>query len=410
MLPLLFLLLVAIPCWAQNWERFRGPNGSGLVADAQLPTEWSEDDYQWKVKLAGSGSSSPVTWNDKVFVMSSAANASLHLQCLSLESGEEHWKKKFDSEKYKIHQQNNFASSTPAVDADHVYITFADPEHTNLIALDHEGNEVWKRDFGSWTSQHGFGASPMVFGDLVIFCNSQQAEQVRSGQAAGTSEVIAVSRTTGEDVWRSPLTATRACYAMPIIFQDGDASPQLIGSNTGDGFYSINPENGERNWSTKAFKMRTVASTFTAGGLIFGSNGSGGGGNYLVASRPSENGAEEVYQVNRNANYVPSPIAVGELLFLFGDRGVVSCVDLNTGEQHWRARAGSGFSGSPVANSTHVYCMDQDGIVSVIEASKSYNRVSANELGEPSRSTPAIAGDQILFRTEKHLIALTGEE
>ncbi len=407
---LFFVLVLVLPCSAQNWERFRGPNGSGLVPDAQLPTHWTEDDYQWKVKLAGSGTSSPAVWGDKVFVLSANSKAVLFLQCLNLESGEQIWKKQIESKEYQIHNQNRFASSSPAVDADHVYITFADPEHTMLLAFDHEGNEIWQRDFGRWVSQHGFGASPMVYGDLVIFCNSQQVERLRGGQEPGKSEVIAVNRTSGEDVWRAPLTATRTCYSMLCVYEVEGQPAQLIGTNTGDGFYSIDPETGERNWATAAFKMRTVASTFTAGDLIFGSNGSGGGGNYLVAARPGKDGAEEVFRINRNANYVPSPIAVGDLLFLFGDKGVVSCFDLNTGSQHWRARMGSGYSGSPVANSTHLYCMDQDGIVHVLEATNKYNRVSSNELGEASRATPAIVGNRMLFRTDNHLIALKSAE
>lgn len=410
LLLLLSSLAFALPCSAQNWDRFRGSNGSGSAADAQLPTTWTDADYSWKVKLAGSGASSPVVWGDRVFVLSSNADAEIYLQCLDVSTGEQVWKKSFTSQKYQIHQQNNFASSSPAVDEDHVYITYADPEHTMMVALDHEGNEVWERDFGTWVSQHGFGASPMVYGDLVIFCCSQQAERLRSGQQPGKSEVIAVNRKSGEDVWRTPLKATRACYAMLCVFQSEGQPDQLIGTNTGDGFYSIDPKTGEMKWSTSAFEMRTVASTYTSGGLVFGSNGTGGGGNYLVAARPGPEGAEEVFRVSRNANYVPSPIAVGELLFLFGDKGVVSCVDRSTGDQHWRARVGRGFSGSPVANSTHVYCIDQQGTMHVLRASEEYDLVSSIELGEVSRATPAIVGNQMLIRTANHLMAISGEQ
>lgn len=403
-------LAFAMPCSAQNWERFRGSNGDGYVADAQLPTTWTDDDYSWKVELAGGGASSPVVWGDRIFVLSSSSDAEIFLQCLNLENGEELWKKDFQSEAYRIHQQNNFASSSPAVDADHVYITYANPEHTVMVALDHDGNEVWKRDFGTWTSQHGFGASPMVYKDLVIFCNSQQAQRLRASQTPGKSEVIAVNRETGEDVWRTPLTATRACYAMLCVFQAEGQPDQLIGSNTGNGFYSIDPKSGELNWSSPAFDMRTVASTYTSGDMVYGSNGTGGGGNYLVAARPGPEGVEEVFRVSRNANYVPSPIAVGELLFLFGDKGVVSCVDRTTGDEHWRARVGRGFSGSPVANSTHVYCIDQQGTLHVIKASEKYDLVSSIGLGEPSRATPAIVGNRLLLRTANHLMAISGKE
>ena len=152
----------------QNWSRFRGENGTGL-AEAKLPTQWSENDYQWKVSLAGKGSSSPVIWDDKLFITSADEKATVTLQCLDANSGKELWAKSFESTAYRMHSRNSFASSTPVVDADHVYFAMADPEHTNLLALDHNGEVKWKRDFGTWISQHGFSASPIlpVFGSIL---------------------------------------------------------------------------------------------------------------------------------------------------------------------------------------------------------------------------------------------------
>ena len=404
------LLLPTIFVNAQQWDRFRGPNGSGVSLESKLPTEWQEEDYEWKVELAGAGSSSPVVWGDKLFILSTTPEAAIHLQCLDLESGDENWKTVFNSAAYKIHAQNSFASSTPAVDAEHVYITYANPESTMLVALDHNGEEVWKRNFGAWVSQHGFAVSPQVYGELVIFFNSQQASRLKPGQTPGKSEMIAVNRNTGEDVWRCPLTATRSCYGMPAIYEAEGETSQLLGCNTGDGFFSIDLQTGEKNWSKSVFPKRSVASTLIANGMVFGSSGSGGGGNALVAGKVKEDGVKKVYEINRSANYVPSPIAVGGMLFLFGDRGVVSCLDLETGEEHWRQRVGRSFSGSPVATATHLYCIDAKGTCYVIQAASEFDLVSSIDLGEVSRSTPTIVGDRLLLRTDRHLISLQGSE
>ena len=393
---------------AQQWDRFRGPNGTGVSLDSSLPTQWKESDYEWTVELDGDGSSSPVVWDNKLFLLSATDSAAIHLQCLDLESGDENWVTVYESAAYKIHVQNSFASSTPAVDAEHVYITYADPDNTMLVALNHDGEEVWKRNFGPWVSQHGFGTSPVVVGDLVIFFNSQQAERLKPGQKAGKSEMIAVNRSNGEDVWRCPLTATRSCYTVPAVHKSEGQPDQLIGCNTGDGFFSIDLETGQRNWSESVFGKRTVASTLLAGGMAFGSSGSGGGGNVLVAAKVKQDGIEKAYEINRSANYVPSPLAVGELLFLFGDKGVVTCVDLKSGTEHWRQRVGRGFSGSGVANATHVYCIDAKGTCYVIRASEKFELVSANDLGESSRATPTIVGNRLLLRTNSHLISLKG--
>ena len=346
-------------------------------------------------------------WDDKLFVTSGEpSTATLFVQCLGAATGKLLWQKSFESLRHRVHPQNSFASSTPAVDANHIYVAYANPAHTYLIALDHGGEQVWKRDFGKWVSAHGFGMSPVVVNDKVIFCNSQQGERLRNGQRPGKSAVIAVNAKNGDDVWRTPLVTTRACYALPCLVKIEGQKDQLIGTNTGNGFYSIDPDNGQLNWSVSAFEMRTVASTIFAGGLVFGSNGSGGGGNYTVAIKPNGRSSKKAFEVRNNANYVPTPIAVGDMLFLFGDKGVVSCLDLESGKLHWRKRVSRGFSGSPVATNKHLYAIAQDGTTFVIAADRKFVLVSKIELGEPSRSTPAIANDRIYFRTDARLFAL----
>jgi outer membrane protein assembly factor BamB len=391
---------------SNHWPRFRGPNGTGFVADAKPPTKWTETDYAWKIKLAGSGSSSPVVWGSKVFINScDPKTAEFTVQCLDLKTGAEFWKKSYPSKAYRQHLRNSYASSTPAVDKDFVYVSFANPDETKLIALDHSGQQIWQRDFGRWVAAHGFSMSPIVYEDKVIFVNSQQAQRVRNGEP-GYSRVIAVDRKTGKDQWTTRLTATRACYALPCVLSVQGKKDQLIGCNTGDGFYSLNPDDGSFNWKQDAFPLRTVASTLLADGLLIGSCGSGGGGNQLVAVKPNDDGAKKVYNVMRNANYVPTPVAVGDLLFTFADNGIVCCLDLQTGKQHWRERVSAGFSGSPVANKTHVYCIDEKGVVVVIQANKQFKLVARNPLAESSRATPAIVGNQLLLRTDNHLICV----
>ncbi len=400
------LFLAAMNCQAQeNWPRFRGINGNGVVP-ADLPDKWSENDYLWQIDLPGVGSSSPVIWDGNLVITScDAKTAELTVQCLDAETGKQMWAKSFESSPYRLHARNSFAASTPALDADHIYFAMANPQHTLLVALDYSGDVVWRRDFGTWTSQHGFSMSPVVLGDKVIFVNSQQAQQVRPGQTPGTSEVIAVSRRTGNDVWRTQLKATRACYALPCLIER-ESGQELIGTNTGDGFYSINPTTGRMNWSVLPFRMRTVASTITAGGLVLGSNGSGGGGNYLVAIQPNGDGADKVYEITQSANYVPTPIAVGDLLFLFGDKGIATCVDLKTGSLNWRERLARGFSGSPVSNGKNLYVMGEQGTVFVVRVAREFENVHQIELGQTTRATPAIYNEKIYFRTDSKLFCL----
>ena len=393
----------------ENWTRFHGPNGTGLAEQADLPSVISEQNYFWKTELAGVGSGSPVIWEDKLFVTScDPKTGKLTLQCFHAVTGKLLWKTGFNQGVYRLHGRNNFASSTPAVDRNHVYLTYADPDHTMLVAVDHQGAKKWERDFGTWVSQHGFGISPMVYKDKVIFFNSQQAQRMKPGQQPGKSRVIAVSCKDGSDIWESELTATRACYAVPCVYRDATGRDQLVSCNTGDGFFSLDPETGKQNWATLPFRMRTVASTLIADGLIVGSNGSGGGGNYLVAIRPDKDGVkspEKAYEVPR-ANYVPSPVAVDGKLFLFSDKGIAQCVDLQSGKQLWQERVASGFSGSPIATMDHVYVMDESGNLLVISVADQYQEVCKHSLGESTRSSPAVANSRLYLRTDSNLICV----
>ena len=410
LVPIVWFLVFCDGTDAQeNWSRFHGPNGTGLALEADLPGQISEADFLWNVDLVGTGSSSPVVWGERLFVTSTdSKTGELTMECFNSKTGEKIWDKSFESKAYKIHARNSFASGTPAVDKDHVYLTYVHPDQTIVQALTHDGEKKWQRDFGSWVSAHGFAASLMTYQDKLIFFNSQQAKKVPVGKTPGTSTMIALDCQDGSDIWETSLTPTRCCYGVPGIFTDKTGQDQLIGCNTAEGFFSLDPETGAKNWSTLPFRMRSVASTLIADGLIIGSNGSGGGGNYLVAIRPDDKGGspEKAYQLQK-ANYVPSPVAVDGKLFLFTDRGIGRCVDLQTGELHWQERVASGFSGSPIATRNHIYVVDESGKLHVIAADSKYKLVSSLSLGEDSRSTPAIAGDRLYLRTRSRLICVS---
>jgi outer membrane protein assembly factor BamB len=405
-----FLVLawaLALPSGGQEWTRFRGPNGSGVSAATSLPARWTEADYRWRVELPGEGHSSPVLWGEKIFLISAdPQNATRYVLCYSASDGSLLWRRDFPSSSHHLHPRNTFASGTPAVDADRVYVAWSTPDKVSFMALDHGGRDVWNLDLGTWTSQHGFGTSPMLFEDLVILSDNQQAQELDPGQQPGQSYMLAVEARTGQVRWRTPRTSTRVSYSTPSIYQPDGGEPQLICASTAEGIYSLNPRTGRENWQVpECFRMRVVSSPLVTDQLIFGSNGSGGGGNYVVAVRPGTT-PEIAYTVKANAPYVPCALAHGDLLFLFFDRGVVSCVDLQTGEPHWRERLAEGFSGSPVLGDGKVYCISDSGIVFVIAADRQFQLLGQNPLGEPSRSTPAIAGNRLYFRTLSHLIAV----
>ena len=394
----------------QTWARFHGANGSGVSMDSTLPSSWTDSDYVWQVDLLGVGSGSPVIWGDRIFLTSSdPQTAELTVLCLSTDDGQQLWQKQFESSKYHHHRKNNFASSTLAADQQQIYVAYANEQHTWLVALSHEGEEKWKRDFGPYFSSHGFSSSPIVYQDKVILVNSQQAEKLKPGQQPGVSRVVSVSASDGSDVWETPLETTRVCYSVPCVYRSADGNDQLIGANTGNGFYSIDLETGKMNWQTgDSFSKRVVASPVLAGDLVVATAGSGGGGNYLVAMKLNIDANAppvEVYRI-RSASYVPSPLVVKDLLFMFSDKGIVSCYNVETGTLHWKKRAAKGFSGSPVATKDYVYAVDEAGNIHVVAAQKEPKLEIVASMEQFAGGTPAIVGDRIYFRSNSRLWAL----
>jgi outer membrane protein assembly factor BamB len=402
---------------AQEWTRFRGPNGTGISHADSIPVEWTEDDYNWKTQLPGIGHSSPVLWGDKVFLLSAdPEDATRYMLCIDAGTGKELWRQQFKSTSHHLHTRSSFASCTPAVDQERVYVAWSTPAETTFKAFYHDGREAWSQNLGTWQSQHGFGTSPIVYKDMVILHNSQQANQLQEGEKPGESHMMAFDCKTGKELWRTPLVSMNVCYSVPFIRQSAEGgADELVCTSTGNGVFGLDPLTGRELWSynNDLFSMRTVGSPIEVGGLIFGSNGSGRySGNYIVAVRPGPN-AELAYKLANSSSfkapYVPCMIAKDDLVFCLYDRGFASCIDAATGKIHWTERTGAEFSGSPVRVNDYIYCIDEKGIVWVFAAHTEYQLIAKNDLGEASRSTPAVAGGRMYLRTDSHLISIGGK-
>ena len=389
---------------AENWPGFHGLDAAGVRVDGALPAGWGKQAYRWKIDLMTRDVGSMAIHNGRVYLLSMApASQMIRLLAIDLGSGEELWKREFPQAKNHLHSRNTLASSTPATDDQYVYIAHSDREHTWVRCLDHDGNDVWQRDFGIAQSQHGFGTSPAVHGDIVLLNFSQQAERLKNG-APGTSKVIAMNRSTGDIIWETPLTSTRVCYGVPVV-----RGNQVIGANTGDGLFGLSLETGEMKWRLPVFKMRCVSTPIVAGDLAIGSSGSGGGGNHLVAVRMPGKGSdkpEEVYRLERAAPYVPTSVVHDGAMYVVSDDGKASCVDVQTGKVHWQKRIGGNFGASPVLLGDKVLIISLDGNATVFRASRKYEKISEVDLGGPVGATPAYADGKLLLRVGTELRCL----
>ncbi len=390
-----------------TWGRLRGPNGSGVVEQCSVPLPWNASDIKWQIELLGTGCSSPVVAGNRIFIMSgNQSTAERHLQAFDLTSGEQVWSKSIPGQRTRLHKKNKYGSSTPCATADAVYFAWGSDEVT-LLATDHDGNELWRRDLGRFISQHGFGASPTVVDGKVILFNSQAAEQLPAGVEPGVSRVMAFDAKTGDDIWQTPRTTTRTCYGIPASFKDPVSGRNaLLFANTGDGMFALDVENGKQLWNTPVFEKRSVSCPIVVGDLGIGSEGSGGGGNIVYAVNLKDPSHKVAFKIERAAAYVPSPIAYHDLLFTWSDKGIVGCVSLPDGRLVWNKRVGGNFSSSPVIAGDKLIGISEDGVVTILAASKKFEKLGEVKLGEDSSATPLVAADHLLIRTDKHLMRI----
>ena len=394
----------AAPSVAQEWARFRGANGAGQSETTTIPVEWTAKDYLWQVDLPGVGNSSPVVWDNRIYLLSAdPKDGTRFVLCHSTTDGHLIWKQDFSSKTHTIHQQNSLASSTPAVDKKHVYCAWATPEEFTLVALSHDGRQTWRINLGTFVSRHGFGTSPIVYDDLVIITGDSDTEAF----------VVAVEAETGRVRWKVPRRVhdeQNASYAAPCIYRPEHGADQLIVCSWAHGVSSFDPRTGKINWEAEVLERRPVGSPIVVGDLILANCGEGGGNNGVVAVRPPAAPGDEalaVYRIDKtSAPYVPTLVAKDDLVFLWGDRGVVTCIDGASGKIHWRQRVGGNYSSSPVRVADHIFGVATDGEVVCLAASTEFAVLGRSSLGEPSRATPAVAGERMFFRSDSRLVAV----
>lgn len=390
---------------SQEWTRFRGPNGTGLSDTKGLPVAWTEADFNWKVKLPGSGHSSPVLWGDRIFLgCADAATGRFEAVCLSAADGSVLWRKSHPYGEYQIHKFNSFASGTFALDAERVFFLRQNGDECFLTALTHEGKAAWELPLGRFESQHGAGHSPIVYGDLVVLAYDQ----------LGAGRIVAVDRLTGKRRWEVPRSAGRADYSVPCVFTQAGQPERLLFNTGEDGINAIDPATGEIAWRTApVLSMRSVSSPVFIDGITFASCGSGGGGNYVVAIEAPADGTGEAtvkFEVRRSAPYVPAPVIYRGLAFLWSDGGIVTCIDARTGEEKWRERVGGNFFSSPICVDGKLYNVADDGKAVVLAAKDVFEVLGRSDFDEETRATPAVADGRLYFRTLDHLVSIGGRK
>ncbi|MEM7781943.1 MAG: PQQ-binding-like beta-propeller repeat protein [Planctomycetota bacterium] len=432
-LAIIFMPLMVTQTNADNWGHWRGPSGNGVAENAAPPTQWSPTkNIKWKFEIPGKGSGSPIVWDDKVFVVTGISKGAasgersqpstgqrggrrrgrgrgmaptettFKLLCIDRSTGKLIW----ESEACKAtphqgtHSTNNFASASPCTDGTHVYAFFGS---RGLYCYSMTGDLVWKKDdFGKMDTRNSFGegASPTLAGDKIIVPWDHE----------GDSSIFALDKMTGETIWRTRRDEPTN-WSTPLIAKNGDGFQVVMNGQTCARGYDL--ETGEELWRCGGQTDRPCASAVSDFGLVF--VGSGFRGSYLGAfdldGRGNlANSSNVVWSTNRDTPDIASPLlSENRLYYHKGKTGILTCVDAKTGDPLFSATRIPGVEStyaSPVAAGGFVFLTGRSGSTTIIKDSGQFELVSRNSVGEGVDATPAIAGNEVFIRGEKHLFCI----
>jgi hypothetical protein len=414
---LISILFFTATLSAGNWPGWRGPSGDGISPEKNIPTKWSATaNVAWRKVIPGEGHSSPVIWDNQVFLTTSLTDQNKrHLLCLDRHTGKTVWDKVVvQSPPETIHRLNSRASGTPATDGKQVYATFMRAEGNKVIApnvsserlitpgkiivaaYDLDGNKKWKTNVGDFVSAHGFNICPVLFEDLVII----------NGDHDGDAYIVALDRDSGKERWRTMRENRTRSYVTPIIREIGGRTQMILSGSLSVASYD--PRNGKRHWSMDGPTEQFVASMVYNGEYVFVTGGYPE--RHILAIKPNGTGnvteTHIAWRTTRGAAYVPSPIIAGPYLLVVADSGIASCFDAKSGERHWQERLPSGHSPSPVSANGLVYFTSDRGVTSIVRPGKTFVVIARNELGEPVSASPAISRGQLFIRTHNHLYCI----
>jgi len=403
----LFLTLVCASGFlsAQDWPQFRGPGGQGHSSVKNLPLRWSNDseNIRWKSELKGLGWSSPSVKGEQVWLTTATdEGTSLWAICLELDSGRTiHEVEVFRPENPgRVHTKNSYSSPTPVIHGDLVFVHFG---NLGTACLSTDGKIIWKTRM-QYNHVHGPGGSPVVFEDLLIL----------SCDGARDQFVVALDQATGRERWRTnrPENPARKKFAFstPTLIES-DGKTQVVSAGAGH-VVSYDPASGREIWHAAYPDGYSVVPRPVFGhGLVFVSS------SYdrpkLYAIRPDGRGdvteSHVEWTLNRGAPHNPSPLLVGDELYVVSDRGIAICVDAHTGKQHWQERLGGNFSASPLYAAGRIYFLNEAGVTTVIKPGTTYQELAKNEIdGRTLASLTPVEG-ALLLRTDTQLFRIDAE-
>jgi outer membrane protein assembly factor BamB len=420
----------------EQWPRFRGPHAGVISDDPNLPEEWNETkNVAWKVSVPGLGWSSPIVWDDHVFV-TSAISAGIEpapapglydghgnrkppavhrwmVYDFSFKTGEIRWERELQTGLPPMfrHLKNSYASETPVTDGERLYVYFGS---LGLVAaLDFDGKVVWTETLGAFNTQVelGTGASPTLYKDRLFVVNDNATQ----------SFLVALDKATGKEMWRVTRDE-RGNWSTPVVWENERRTELVTAGERRIRSYDLN---GELLWELSGMSSLTIPSPFVKHGMVYISSGYAGdplrpvyairpGAFGDISLRPGETSNDYVVWYNPLlGTYNTSALVYGDYYYTLLDRGFILCHDARTGKQIYgrqRISAGaSGFTASPWAYNGKIFALSEDGDTFVIQAGPEFKLLGKNSLSEMPLATPAILRGSLIIRTASKLYRIANE-
>ena len=434
---LLWICIAQVAC-ADNWGHWRGASGNGIALNAKPPTEWNATkNVKWKVDLPGLGSSSPVIWDDRIFVTTAVRtddtgrtgtkstpspsgprgkggrpggggsagglpNLAFKVLCFNRKDGAILWEQTatIATPHQATHSTNGFASASPCTDGQHVFAHFGS---RGLFCYSMDGKFVWKReDFGKMETRNDFGegSSPTLTGDKILVPWDHE----------GPSALYALDKLTGKTLWKSDRDEPTNWSTPLVVEHDGKKQVVMNGQKFARAY---DLETGKELWRCSGQTERPAASAVADKGLVFVGSGFRGSffGAFHLNGQGDIKGTRNVeWVIDRDTPDVASPLlSSGRLYFYKGKVAQISCVDAATGKPHYMASRVPGLDAiyaSPVAANGYVFLTGRNGTTVVIKDADTLEVVSSNSVGETVDATPAPVDNELFIRGESHLFCI----
>lgn len=392
---------------ADEWPQFRGPGGQGHSTATGLPVTWSETEHiAWKTPIAGAGWSSPVISGDQIWMTTATdtdatpPGKSLRAVCVSRSSG----KLLHDVELFRldpppsVNAKNTFASPTPVLDAGRLYASFG--TFGTACVDTASGQVVWRNDELKLEHKEGPGSSPVVHGDhLILACDGMDVQFI-----------AALDKSSGKLAWKQKRTGKlhflpdfRKAYSTPLVINAAGKDQVVVPG--ADQVIAYEPATGREIWKARYSGFSNVPRPVFGHDLVFVCTG------YmkpqLWAIRPDGSGTVDdsyiTWKATKQIPTNPSPLLVGDELYLVTDRGIFTCFDAKYGEELWTERVGGNFSSSPLFADGRIYVSSEEGLTHVLKPGRKFESLAKNQLAGRILASPAALDRAIYLRTDKSL-------